>query len=108
MIFLAVMIASTAVFSAPALADWSVTVTWTRSAGPGLDYEEVLYSGASQCTVDAASATTCNFVTANLGGQVVVRSFNSQGAYADTAAILLNDVPAPASGVNINVTYVAP
>jgi len=107
-IFALLLVLAFVFIAAPAFADWSVTVTWTRSVGPNLDHEAVLYQDVEQCSVDAVSPTSCQFVTATLGGEIVVRSYNSQGAFADTAPIVLNDVPAPASGVNINVTYVAP
>ena len=94
--------------AAPVWADWSVTVTWTKSVGPDLAYEQVLYNGAEQCSVQAIDPATCNFVLPALGGEVVVRSYNSQGAYSDTATIPVFDVPAPATGVVINVTYVQP
>lgn len=92
----------------PALADWSVTVTWTRSAGPNLASEKVFYGAAEKCSIDAAATTTCQFNTPTLGGSVVVRSINAQGAYSETAPILVSDVPAPASGVMVNVTYIQP
>src|SRR5574343_552668 len=92
----------------PAMADWSVTVTWTRSVGPNLASEEVFYGAAEKCSIDAAAPTTCQFSTPALGGSVVVRSTNAQGAYSETAPILVSDVPAPASGVMINVTYIQP
>ena len=92
----------------PALADWSITVTWTRSAGPNLSSEKVLYSGAEKCSIGAADPTSCQFTVAALGGQVVVRSVNAQGAFSDTVPIAIAEQPAPASGVMVNVTYVAP
>ena len=92
----------------PALADWSITVTWTRSVGPNLASEQVFYGGESKCTVTPPAATSCNFVSPTLGGSVVVRSTNAQGAYSETAPILVSDVPAPASGVMVNVTYIQP
>lgn len=92
-----------------ALADWSVTVTWTRSIGPDLDYESALLDGATQCTVQEADPTTCQFVVPTLTGQaIVIRSTNSQGAYSETAPLLLSAVPAPASGVMATITYVSP
>lgn len=92
----------------PALADWSVTVTWTRSAGPNLDYEEVVYNDNTQCTVQETDPTTCVFVLPALGGNVLVRSWNDQGAYVDTVPVTISEVPAPASGIIVNVTYVQP
>lgn len=91
-----------------AYADWSVTVTWTRSVGPNLASEQVFYNSESKCTVAPTAPTTCNFVSPTLGGSVVIRSTNAQGAYSETAPILVADVPAPAAGVNVTVTYVAP
>jgi hypothetical protein len=94
--------------AAPAMADWSVTVTWTRSVGPNLDFEKVLYSGVDKCTVQETAPTTCNFVTSTLGGSVVIRSTNSQGGFGDTAPVVVAAQPVPATGVNVTVTYVAP
>jgi len=94
--------------AAPAMADWSVTVTWTRSAGPDLASEKVLYSGAEKCSIGPAAPTTCNFVTPTLGGPVVVRSTNSQGAFSDTVPIIVAEQPVPATGVTVQVIYVAP
>ena len=103
-----IIILAILMFAVPALADWSVTVTWTRSTGPNLASEKVLYSGVEKCSVAPAAPTTCNFVTPTLGGSVVVRSLNTQGAFSDTAPIVVSEQPVPASGVTINVTYVAP
>ena len=92
-----------------ALADWSVTVTWTRSVGPNLDYEATLLDGAAQCTVQETEPTTCQFVVPALTDQaVVIRSTNSQGAYSDTSPVALSAVPTPATGVVVNVTYYQP
>jgi hypothetical protein len=100
-------VAALALFASPVgAASWSVTVTWTRSVGPNLASEQVLYNGATQCTVDAASPTTCNFTIPDLSGAVKVRSFNAQGAYIDTAETILQICPAPATGVSVNVTFV--
>jgi hypothetical protein len=96
------------VFAVPALADWSVTVTWTRSVGPNLASEQVFYSGVEKCSVSPAAPTTCNFVVPALGGSVIVRSTNSQGAFSETAPVVVADQPAPASGVTVQVIYVAP
>jgi hypothetical protein len=103
-----VLILAVVMLAAPAFADWSVTVTWTRSAGPNLASEKVLYSGVEKCSVAPAGATTCSFITPTLGGSVVVRSINSQGAFSETTPIVVAEQPAPASGVMVNVTYVAP
>lgn len=94
--------------AAPAFADWSVTVTWTRSVGPNLASEKVFYGVDEKCSVLSTAQTTCQFNTPTLGGSVVVRSINAQGAYSETAPILVSDVPAPASGVMVNVTYIQP
>ena len=88
-------------------ADWSVTTTWTVSVGPGLEYEEVLLDGVIQCNVIPPAPTSCNFVVTALSGQeVIVRSFNTQGAYADTSPVILAATPAPATGVVVTITYV--
>lgn len=92
----------------PAWADWSVTVTWTRSVGPSLDYETVMWNGAQKCTVQETEPTTCNFVLPTLGGDVVIRSYNTQGAYSQAGPFGIAEPPVPATGVIINVTYVAP
>jgi hypothetical protein len=92
-----------------ARADWSVTVTWTRSTGPNLASEAVLLDAATKCTITATAPTTCQFNVTSLTGQAVkVRSFNSQGAFAETAPVVLSTAPAPATGVMINVTYIQP
>lgn len=104
-IFLIILLLSLAL---PACADWSITVTWTRSTGPNLASEQVFYNSESKCTVAPTAPTTCNFVSPTLGGSVVIRSTNVQGAYSETAPIVVADTPAPASGVTVNVTYVAP
>lgn len=91
----------------PTFAAWSVTATWTRSVGPGLASESVLVDGVSQCDVLPTDPTTCNFVLAALTGQsLVIRSFNGQGAYADTSPVILNEVPAPATGITVTITFV--
>lgn len=90
-------------------ADWSVTVSWTRSAGPNLDYELVMLDSATQCTVQETAPTTCQFVVPTLTGQaIVIRSTNSQGAYSETTPVALSPVPAPAGGVMATITYVSP
>jgi hypothetical protein len=94
--------------AAPVFADWSVTATWTRSAGPNLDYEELVHSGDVKCTVQESETTSCNFSLETLGGEVLVRSYNTQGAFVETAPVLISELPAPATGVMINVTYVSP
>jgi len=93
---------------APVFADWSVTATWTRSAGPNLDYEELVHIGDVKCTVQESETTSCNFSIETLGGEVLVRSYNTQGAFVETAPVLISELPAPATGVMINVTYVSP
>ena len=87
-------------------ASWSVTVSWGRSVGPNLDREEVFYNSTSKCTVLPAAPTTCNFVIPTLTGEVWVRSFNIQGAFADTSHIFIQPEPAAATGVSVTVTYV--
>ena len=92
-----------------AAADWSVTTTWTRSVGPNLASEELRLDGAVKCTHNATAPTTCQFnVPAISGQQVVVRSINAQGSHSDTTPIALMAVPAPATGVLVNITYVSP
>jgi len=93
----------------PAYADWSVTVTWTRSVGPNLDYEQTLLDGTAKCTVQETAPTTCNFVVPALTNQQIkIRSVNSQGAYSETTPLILGDVPVPATGVMATITYVSP
>ncbi len=94
--------------TSPAFADWSITTSWTRSSGPDLASEQVLSSGVSKCTVIPPATTTCTWVEPTLNKTIVIRSFNSQGAYNDTVAVQVNNAPAPATGILINVTYVAP
>lgn len=106
MILVGLAILSLAV--APAIADWSITLTWTHSNGPDLASEAVLYDGVEKSSVLASDLATVSFIVPDLGGSVVVRSFNSQGAYAETEPIIVNTQPTPANGVNVHVTYVAP
>ena len=92
-----------------AQANWSVTVTWTRSVGPNLASEECRLDGVVKGTVLPAQPTSCQFNVITLSGQqVVVRAINAQGAYSETTPIVLSAIPAPASGVMVNITYVAP
>ena len=95
-------------FAPQAFADWSITVTWTPSIGPELASETVLYDGTERCTVSSGDSATCSFITPDLGGSVVVRSTNSQGAFTETTPVLVSSQPTPAAGVNVHVTYVAP
>lgn len=87
-------------------ASWSVTVSWTKSVGPNLAYEEVLYSGTSKCSITPPAVTTCNFSIPTLTGDIVVRSYNSQGAFKDTTSIPVQVEPAAASGIIVTLTYV--
>jgi hypothetical protein len=96
-------------FTATAMADWSVTVNWTRSIGPNLASEVVFLDAAEKCTVSATDPTSCQFTVPDLiGQQIVIRSINTQGAYSETAPVVLSAAPAPASGVLVNITYVSP
>jgi len=89
-----------------ACADWSVTATWTRSAGPNLDYEECQLDGAVQCTVQETEPTTCTFVVEDLTGQEVsIRSYNTQGAFVDYVIGTLLAIPVPAAGGNLTIVY---
>jgi len=88
-------------------ADWSVTATWTRSSGPNLDYEQCRLDDAIKCTVQETEVTTCTFVVNDLTGQeVVIRSYNTQGGYADYVIGTLLAVPSPASGGSLTIVYV--
>lgn len=89
-------------------ATWNITATWTKSVGPGLTSEKVMYGGVEKCTVTPPAATTCSWTTTTLGQAVVIRSLNAQGAFSESAAITVSDVPVPATGVLLNVTYVGP
>ena len=90
-----------------ACADWSVTATWTRSVGPNLDYEECQLDSAVQCTVQEIEATTCTFVVTDLTGQeVLIRSYNTQGAFVDYVIGTLLAVPAPAANGSLTIVYV--
>lgn len=89
-----------------AMADWSVTVTWTPSVGPDLASEQCLLDGAAQ---PLTSANVSVFQVPTLSGQaIVIRSTNSQGAYSETTPITLSAAPAPATGVMATITYVSP
>ena len=105
-VFLALLIV--VFMAAPGLAGWSVTVTWTKSVGPNLDYEEVVHDGMVKCTVPLVDTATCNFTLETLGGDVLVRSYNTQGAFSETVPVSISELPAPAPNVLINVTYVSP
>ena len=95
------------VVPAACLADWSVTVTWTRSTGPNLDYEECQLDDVTQCTVQETDPTSCNFIVTDLTGQEVkIVSYNTQGAFAEYVVGTLLAVPAPAAGGNITIVYV--
>ena len=85
---------------------WSITVTWNRSVGPSLDYEEVLYDGAVKGTVQETDPTTLNFVIPELAGEVWIRSYNVQGAFADTDHVLIQPEPAAATGIIVTITSV--
>ena len=108
-LILVLAIVTIPMFPIVAMCDWSVTVTWTRSVGPNLASEQVYLDTASKCTVLPAAPTSCQFNVASLTGQAVrVRSVNAQGAYSETAPVVLSAAPAPATGVMVNITYVAP
>ena len=92
-------------FPCIALADWSVTTSWTASVGPGLAYEEVLLDGVSQCSVSSGQPTTCNFVVTALGGSVMVRSYDGSGNYADTATITIGGM-SPATGFSVTTVFI--
>lgn len=106
-LFISVVLVSMFLFAGTALADWSVTTTWTRSPDSNLNYEEVLLDGVMQgCTIDLTDPTTCTFVVEYLNGQVVtVRSYNTQGVYSDYEVGTLFAVPTPASGGSITIVY---
>jgi len=94
-------------FMGTAMGAWSVTATWTRSTGPNLDYETILLDAVVQCTVQETENTTCTFIVTELAGQLVaLRSFNSQGGYADGPSGTLLAVPAPATGLILNITQI--
>ena len=93
--------------AAPALADWSVTATWTPSTGPDLVTESVLLDGAEQCAVPSGNPATCTWTVVDLTGQaVVIRSANSIGGFSDYALGTLLAVPAPAAGGSLTVVWV--
>jgi type 1 fimbria pilin len=102
LIVLAMVLLASPVFAA----GWSVTVTWGRSIGPNLASEQVFYSGTSKCTVLPAAPTTCNFVIPTLTGEVWIRSYNTQGAFADTSHVAISPEPAAATGVIVTITSV--
>jgi hypothetical protein len=95
--------------AAPALADWTVTVSnWTKSAGPELAYEEVQLNGQVKCTVAANDPANCNFTVDNLSNQEVrIVSYNTQGT-GNPGYIVGALVPmcAPASGGQLNIIWV--
>ena len=94
------------IFAGIANADWSVTATWTRSVGPDLDYEECQLDGVVKCTVQETETTTCTFIVTDLSGQEVkIRSYNSQGGFADYVIGTLLAVPAPATNGSLTIVF---
>ena len=90
-------------------ADWQVTVTWTRSVGPNLDYEEVFMNAESKCRIEETDTTSCSWAVENLSNQEIkIKSTNTQGAWIEYNVGQLFEVPTPASGGTISVIYVAP
>ncbi len=95
-------------FASVACADWSVTVTWTPSAGPNLASEKVMLDTVEKCEVIAGDPASCNFVVTTLNNQEVsIVSYNDQGtASAPYVVGNLLATPAPASGGVITITIV--
>lgn len=92
-----------------AYADWSVTVTWTKSVGPNLDKEIVRMDGASKCVVKAGQATKCIFNVTELKGQKIeVISSNIQGAENGFVVGTLFEAPKPATGGFISIHWFEP
>lgn len=95
--------------AAPALADWTVTVSnWTKSAGPELAYEEVQLNGQVQCTVAVGDPASCNFTVEELKNQEVkIVSVNTQKT-ANQGYMVGTLIPmsAPASGGQITINWV--
>ena len=88
-------------------ADWSVTAAWTKSPDANLSHEECLLDDSVKCTVQAGDPSTCTFVVSTLNGQQVkIRSYNSQGAYADYVIGNILSMPDPATGGVITITIV--
>jgi hypothetical protein len=93
-------------FASIACADWSITVTWTPSAGPNLASEKVLLDGAEKCSVAVGNPATCSFTVTDLANQEVsIVSYNDQNtASAPYVVGSLLTAPAPASGGVILIT----
>lgn len=92
-----------------AYADWSVTVTWTNSAGPNLDKEVVRLDGVDKCVVKAGETTKCIFEIQELKGQKVeVISSNIQGAENGFVVGTLFEAPEPATGGHISIHWFEP
>lgn len=91
-------------FATSAMADWSVTATWTPSPGPDLATEELLLDGVAQT---CPTPGTCTFtITEPTGQAVVIRSTNNIGGFSDYALGTLSPVPAPASGGSLVMVWV--
>jgi hypothetical protein len=105
---LLVLLVILTICAAPALADWSVTVTWNHSPGPNLQNEKVFLDGSEKCNVLATDPATCNFVVPNLLDQAVsITSYNTQGTESTPYEVgNLLAVPTPASGGVITITIV--
>ncbi len=89
-----------------ALADWSVTVTWTPSPGPNLANEEVLLDGVMQCDIAVGNPSNCGFTVVSLSNQEVsIVSYNDQGLPSVEYVVgsLLVE-PSPATGGIIIIT----
>ena len=89
--------------------EWDVTLTWDRSTGPNLDYEEVRMDGKVIKTVQETEPTEHKFKMDNLSNQKIeIVSFNAQGAENGYVLGTLIPAPAPASRGNILIKWTSP
>jgi len=90
-----------------AAAEWNVSVQWVASADPHLKEEVLIVAGQTKCTVPAGQATACAFKIDLVDVDMVVEvwSINTQGAYSVYEAGQIYQLPVPASGGVVVVSY---
>ena len=95
-------------FPAVAMADWEVTVSgWTMSAGPDLAHEQVLSLGADMCgDILPIDGKSCVFTVPSKSNQEIrIRSFDTNGNYADNIVGNIGGGPNPSSGGTVIVIW---
>ena len=97
-------------FSTVAMADYSVTMTWTHSINADLKNEKAFMDGVEilECAVLAADPATCTFIITDLSGQAItMQAFNTQdvgGAIYDVGTLL--EIPEPPTGAIFTITFI--